>query len=294
VIATSIMGSWGAGGFGAPAAAYAAAEAVGAARRADGQPATAVAWGPVPGGDAEFAETVRRHGVPEMSESDVTAALDRAVNRPGEDVVAARIDWRRFATAYTADRPSRLLAEIKEARVEPARTDEPAEHRPAPSDLPGLVRREVAAVLGYEDASAVPADRAFKELGFDSVRAVELRNRIRAATGLDLPAALVFDYPSPAAVAGHLAELIGGAGRPPVPGDPAEHLDLLSAAVAGMDAGDRERTAVRLRRLLAELEGAAENRAEPAATDLTDASADEVLAFIDREFGAAAGPVREG
>jgi acyl carrier protein len=292
VVATSIMGIWGAGGFGAHAAGHAAAEAIVQRRRAAGRPAASVAWGPVPDGDAEFTAMVRRHGVPELTDDDVTAVLDRAVDDPGEDVIAARIDWRRFATAYTAGRPSPLLTEIEEARVEEAPVEEgPVE---GPADLPGLVRREVAAVLGYEDASAVPPDKAFKDLGFDSVRAVELRNRIRAATGLELSAALVFDYPSPAAVASHLAELTGGAGNRPLAGGPAEHLDLVSAAVSGMDAGERERTAVRLRRLLTELETAGDNGIDRTATDLTGASADEVLAFIDREFGASGDPAREG
>ncbi len=79
------------------------------------------------------------------------------------------------------------------------------------------IRGEVAAVLGHSSAGAVPARQPFSELGFDSLTAVELRNRLNTAIGRQLPATIVFDYPSPLALAKHLLDDIDGTVPAPAP-----------------------------------------------------------------------------
>ena len=75
-----------------------------------------------------------------------------------------------------------------------------------------LVRSNIATVLGSTSPEAIDPDRAFQELGFDSLTAVEMRNRLKAATGLALSPTLIFDYPNSAALAGYLChELLGTA-----------------------------------------------------------------------------------
>src|SRR6185503_17981026 len=72
--------------------------------------------------------------------------------------------------------------------------------------LTDVVRTQVASVLGYADGNDIAATRAFRELGFDSLTAVELRNRLNEATGLTLPAAIAFDHPNVRDLARHLRE----------------------------------------------------------------------------------------
>ncbi|WP_244190818.1 type I polyketide synthase, partial [Streptomyces caeruleatus] len=132
-------------------------------------------------------------------------------------------DWERFAPSFTVERPSALLSGIPEARKALAGpSGRPAGESVLRRKLAGLgqkdraralldlVRREAAVTLGFDNADALPRSRAFRDIGFDSLTAVELRNKLAAATGLVLPASLVFDYPTPSALAEHLETALLG------------------------------------------------------------------------------------
>ena len=141
-----------------------------------------------------------------------------------------------------------------------------------------FVSAGAAAVLGHSPGS-VRAERAFKDLGFDSLTGVELRNRLSTATGMRLPATLVFDHPTPAALADHLLTVLlpdEATGQP----DPFAELDRLEAAMAIADQEVRSGVTTRLNGLLAKWSGAPE-----VVRDLREASRDELFDFIDNELG---------
>ncbi|MET9002969.1 SDR family NAD(P)-dependent oxidoreductase, partial [Amycolatopsis sp. NPDC004169] len=223
VLFSSIAGVWGSGQQGCYGAANAYLDALAEARRARGLAATAVAWGPWADGgmaaDNDAEDYLLRRGLRALEPGAAVSALLRAAGGD-TNVTIADVDWPRFTAAFTSRRPSPLLTTIPEAVV-----DEPAAEpgglvtrlrglSPAVADevLLQLVRDQAAAVLGHPSAAAVAPDRAFQEIGFDSLTAIELRDALRTETGLALPATLVYDCPTPRALAGHLrAGVLGDA-----------------------------------------------------------------------------------
>ncbi|WP_328615514.1 SDR family NAD(P)-dependent oxidoreductase [Amycolatopsis sp. NBC_00355] len=218
VLFSSAAGVWGGADQGAYSAANACLDALAHRRRARGRAATAVAWGPWPGGGmvtAEFETALRARGFTPLDPGVALDALAAAVGGGAPATVVADVDWPRFAELFTMARPSPLLGEIAEARrstgPEPVATALGHRLRGLPEAgqhdlLRTVVRTQLAAVLGHDGPAAVPADRPFSELGLDSLTAVELRDRLAAATELTLPVTIVFDHPTATALAAHLRD----------------------------------------------------------------------------------------
>nr|WP_325120123.1 SDR family NAD(P)-dependent oxidoreductase [Streptomyces sp. GMR22] len=230
VLFSSLSGTLGAPGQGNYAPGHVFVDTLAEQRRAEGLVATSIAWGLWAGdgmGEGGVGDVARRHGVPEMAPEMAVAAMARAVEQDDTVVTVAEIDWDRHYVAFTATRPSPLLSDLPEVRalVDAGVGQESADPGHERSDfaerlagmaetdrnhaLLDLVRRHVAVVLGHIGPDAIDPGRAFHEIGFDSVTAVELRNRLNRATGLRLPATVTFDRPTPLAMARYLrAELL--------------------------------------------------------------------------------------
>ncbi|MFG2291131.1 type I polyketide synthase [Streptomyces sp. NPDC048595] len=238
VLFSSVSGMWGSAGNGGYAAANAYQDALAEYRRSQGLPATSVIWGPWAGGGMMardgMDEAVVRHGIRLLDPDRAIGALGQCLDGDAAAPVVADVDWAAFFPAFTAKSPSLLFAEVPEVRraVEESAAPEPdaaaadaagtwatrlAELTPARrrETASRLVRAQVAAVLGYADADAVGDRAPFKDLGVDSVIAVELRNRLQADTGLRLPVTVVFDHPTPERLVDFLlATAVGEDGEP--------------------------------------------------------------------------------
>ena len=195
-----------------------------------------------------------RYGMESMEPRLALSALRQVVEEGQPHLVVAAIDWARFVPAYTMARPRPLLRVPAAAAVlaeeESAVPDAAAVElvnrlttlsaADQQRELVELVRAKAAAVLRHDTADAVGADAAFRDLGFDSLAAVELRNQLGAVTGLSLPATVVFDHPNATDLAGFLHTKLGLGDA--VAADPAPvHIGRAGTAVR-RPAGTRDRT----------------------------------------------------
>jgi acyl carrier protein len=299
--------TFGAAGQGNYAAANSFLDALACHRRALGLPAVSLAWGlwaEASGMTGHLSEEERgrisRGGMTALTSADGLALLDLALARDEALLVPARLDVRglRALAASGHDVPA-LWHGLTGAPARQAAAGGGAEAAEAlrrqlagmaPADrgqlVLDLVRAHAGAVLGFSGAEAVAPERAFKDLGFDSLTALDLRNRLTTATGLRLAATAIFDYPTPAVLAEHLRAQLAADGSAPDAIALAE-FGKLEKLVQSMTAGNGARSAlaVRMKALAAVLEadGAAPD-GDTADDDLMAATAENIFDLLDNEL----------
>ena len=293
VLFSSVAGTFGGAGRGNYAAANAYLDALAVRRRAAGLPAHAIAWGlwaertgMVRYFTAAEEERVARDGLAAMPAAEGLALFDAALGREEPALVAMRIDRARLSAA-TAPALLRHLVRTPVRRAAAA-AGQDVSWRDRLAGLPelerdralaGLVQEHVAAVLGYR--GAVGTTR-FKDLGFDSLTAIELRNRLAAAVGVRLPTTMIFDHPTPEALAGFLRSQL-------VPDiDPVTRLlgqfDELEAALAAVSDDVRATVGSRLSALSSRWTGTP-TEAGALVGRLHEATDDDLFEFVDATFG---------
>ncbi|AWI31547.1 type I polyketide synthase [Streptomyces tirandamycinicus] len=308
VLYSSIAGLLGTAGQANYAAGNTFLDALAAHRRAHGLPALSLAWGlwdqssTITGHLADTdLRRLARSGLLPLATDDAMALLD-AAPAAGESVLGVtRLDLRALRGRAADEIPAVLRGLVRTRATKPAATAGPnpdngprLAERLAPLSaaergrlLSDLVRARVAAVLGHSDHSAIGADRPVQELGFDSLTAVELRNQLAAETGLRLPTTLVFDHPTPKAVADYLAtRLVVEETTPdePVLAELGRLRTVIESVAADRDAHDR--ITARLLELLAAADTAAQATApadngDDGDDDLDSATDEELFALVD-------------
>ncbi|MGW4741981.1 type I polyketide synthase [Nocardia xishanensis] len=276
---------------------YAAAnsflDALATLRRRQGLPATSIAWGlweQATGMTGTLTDTdrarLRSGGFIPIDDAEGVAMLDAAVTSGQSYVVASRIDTTVLRTVDPDLVPPVLRGLVRTVRRAADAGAEQASKlvasliglSPAEQErvLLDLVRSHAAAVLGHDSADSIGADHAFKDLGFDSLGAVEFRNRLKSSTGLKLGTTVVFDYPTPAALAGYIRDEIA-------PADDAvsrliAQTDRLSAAFRGIEyeRSDISLLTEKLGEIIRNLQGS-----NGSGIDLDSAEDDELFDFID-------------
>ncbi|MEV0621148.1 type I polyketide synthase [Nonomuraea sp. NPDC050404] len=302
VLFSSVAGLAGGAGQGNYAAANAFLDGLAQHRRAAGLPALSLAWGPwardtgMTGGldDADRRRMARAGIRPLPVEQglelfDLARAADRAVLAPVRldlPALRARADVppllqglvparRRTAAGGTPEEPDTLVRRLTALGA--------AERAEALADL---VRTEVAGVLGHAGAGSVESHLAFTELGFDSLTAVELRNRLNGATGLRLPVTLVFDHPTPHALAAHLLDRLGlsePTGAAALLAELAKLERACTETTVGIDV--HRQVAARLDILRAKWAAVVQDSGGDTEFDLDSATDNEMFDILDNELG---------
>ncbi|WP_433655141.1 type I polyketide synthase [Nocardia sp. CA-128927] len=273
-------------------------------RRAQGLPATSLAWGLWAErsgmtshlGDIDLARLARSGLLPLTTEQGLHL-FDAAIGDGDAMLVPARLDLDALSDNSVPTSP--LLRGLRRPSVRrsaapSADSSASLAHRLAGmsetkrnDEVLQLVCAAAAAVVGHTASQAISPDRAFKDAGFDSLSGTDLRNRLSAATGLRLTPTLIFDYPTPATLATYLCgELVTGPTLSSTSLD--TEFDRLTAVLSAMDPADngRRRVLTKLEALLAQWQRENTGTGDGVTAALDAATDEEILAFIDTELGA--------
>ncbi|WP_413116844.1 type I polyketide synthase [Streptomyces sp. CY1] len=308
VLFSSAAGTFGSSGQGNYAAANAYLDALAQHRAAHGLPAISLGWGmwaQDEGMTAQLGDTdhrrLARDGLAALSPAEGMELFDTALRTAEPMVLPIKLDLGALrAQAVTGAVPPLLRGLVPQPRRirQKARSAHAHDADALTVRLAGagstdrqailldLVRQEAAYVLGYASVGRIGPDTAFTDVGFDSLTVIELRDRLLARTGLRLPATFAFDFPTPLTLADHLTtHLSADTTQDPVLDEVARLEELVAARPP--DSAKDTGAAARLRALAAKLSTDAPG--PPGGTDieatLEAASVDDVLAFIDDEFG---------
>ncbi|HEY8983386.1 MAG TPA: beta-ketoacyl reductase, partial [Streptomyces sp.] len=299
VMFSSVAATVGAPGQGNYAAANAYLDALALHRRALGLPALTLSWGlwaresGITGhlGEADLRRLARAGMVP-LEDAAGLDLFDAALATGRPWVLPMLVDAKALRAQGEA-LPAVLRGLVRAARRPATGNAAPGESlmdrlaRTAPKErdqlIEDVVYGEIAVVLGHSGAAAIGKEQTFAELGFDSLTAVDLRNRLATLAGRRLPATVVFDYPTPAALVGYLRDEL----RPPT-SEGASVLDRLDelnkmAATDDLDPSVRAQAMERLRALLTRW--TTDPEADRVTEELAAASADEVYDFVATELG---------
>ncbi|WP_109526887.1 type I polyketide synthase [Nocardia aurea] len=294
VLYSSVAGQLGSPGQANYAAANAFLDALAQHRVAASLPATALAWGlweRATGITGHLSDRdrmrMRRDGLIPLADDEGVALFDTARGTGHTALVPARLDLDALRSLGEASEMPPVLRGLLRAQRRAADASV-AEAAALVAGLTGLgtveqervilgvIRSHAAAVLGHESREAVPPDTAFTELGFDSLGAVEFRNRLKAATGVKLSTTVVFDYPNAAKLARYLREEIAPER------DPVRHLvvqlETLAQGCAELDGEQLGVIVARLGELARRLGGATGETVD----DIDDADDDELFELIDQ------------
>jgi polyketide synthase 7 len=309
VVFSSMAGIVGTPGQANYAAANSFLDGLMAYRRAHGLPGSSLAWGlweqssamTAHLGDRDKAR-MSRIGLAPLSTEQALESFDAAMLVECPVLVVARLDRAALSENAAAlpelltelvGRPTRRIivdAESTASTTGLAARLQGLSPEARQRELVDLVCANAAMVLGLPNPADINAGQAFQELGFDSLTAVELRNRLKNATGLTLSPTLIFDYPTPAVLAGHLDAELDVNAAPDQPNlmsrfnDITRELQTLLKA-SNWNAEDKSLLRARIHNLLATLAFAEDPDSEHLDDDLDAATESQLFAILDEELG---------